>query len=150
MNANIFIDSNILVYAHCQDVPEKQNIACELIADCLRYGIGVISPQVLGEFFVTITKKVSRGLSDENARLQMDAFKGLTVIDIDRAMVMRALDIKIRYQLHYWDALIIASAQHAGCKTVVTEDLSHGQKYAGLTVNNPFLGTAPAPSSIIK
>ncbi len=139
MNANIFIDSNILVYAYCTDVPEKQRVAQALVEDCLRYGIGFISPQVLGEFFVTITKKVSRGLSDKEARQEMESFQGLTVVDIDRDMVMQAMDIKIRYQVHYWDALIIAAAQRAGCRTIMSEDLSHGQKYGNIAVNNPFI-----------
>lgn len=139
MNANIFIDSNILVYAYGTDVPAKQRVAQEIIEDCLRYGIGFISPQVLGEFFVTITKKVSRGLSDENARKEMESFQGLNVVDIDRDVVMQAMDIKIRYQVHYWDALIIAAAQRAGCRTIMSEDLSHGQKYGNIVVRNPFI-----------
>jgi predicted nucleic acid-binding protein len=148
MNANIFIDSNVLVYAYCADVPEKQRVAQELVEDCLRYGIGFISPQVLGEFFVTITKKVIRGISDEDARREMENFQGLTVVDIDRDMVMKALDIKVRYKIHYWDALIIASAQRAGCRTIMSEDLAHGQKYGNIVVSNPFMGKgAPAKNT---
>ena len=139
MNANIFIDSNILVYAYCRDVPVKQRLAQELVEDCLRYGIGVISPQVLGEFFVTVTQKLSRGLSVAHAHREMENFQGLSVIDIDRAMVMKAMDIKVRYQVHYWDALIIASAQRAGCRTIMSEDLPHGQKYGSLVVKDPFI-----------
>ncbi len=139
MNANIFIDSNILVYAYCADVPAKQRVAQEIIEDCLRYGVGFISPQVLGEFFVTITQKVSRGLSDDEARMGIESFQGLTVVDIDRDMVMQAMDIKARYKIHYWDALIIASAQRAGCRTIMSEDLSHGQKYGNVVVRNPFI-----------
>jgi predicted nucleic acid-binding protein len=139
MHAKVFYDSNILVYAYSSDTPEKQRIAHEVIEDGMRYGIGVISPQVLGEFFVTITRKAKVPMSPEIARMEIENLQGLDVVTSDRALVLQAINLQTRFQVHYWDAMIIASAQRANCRTILSEDLAHGQKYGELEVKNPFI-----------
>jgi predicted nucleic acid-binding protein len=138
MHAKIFFDTNILVYAYSSDAPDKQRIAHEMIEDGMRYGIGVISPQVLGEFFVTITRKVKTPMAPDTARMEIENFQGLDVVSSDRALVLQAIDLQTRFQVNYWDAMIIASALRANCRTILSEDLAHGQKYGEVEVKNPF------------
>ncbi|MBF0618585.1 MAG: PIN domain-containing protein [Candidatus Omnitrophica bacterium] len=137
MTANVFFDSNILVYAHCVEEPQKMCIAREYIEDGTRYGIGVVSVQVLNEFYVVATQK-RKVLTPAEGREGVMLLSGLRVQDLDLAIVFSAFDIEREYKIHYWDALIIASAQKAGCQTLLSEDLNHNQRFGRLTVKNPF------------
>ena len=98
----------------------------------------MVSTQVLSEFYVTITKKVEKPLSSDAARREIGLLAALEVVDVDVPMIDQAIQIQTRWQLGYWDALIIAAATRAGCATVLSEDLSHGQTYGTVTVRNPF------------
>jgi len=103
---------------------------------------GVISVQVLGEFFhATVTRK--RLLAIEKARVALAALRHLEVVRLDEAMVELAVDFHERFQLRYWDALIVATAKISNCVSVLSEDLSDGQDYDGVVVINPFRIAAP-------
>lgn len=131
-----FFDTNVIVYAHDDSEPKKRDRARELLGSAVQDGSGVISAQVLSETYVTLTKKLGIAAKDvEDEILQLSEFR---VVEISAALVLRALQIKEEFELSYWDSLIIAAAEHAGCGTVWSEDLNDGQVYDRVTVHNPF------------
>ena len=139
MNGSVFLDTNVLVYANDAAEPGKQHAARTLLKEVLRAENGVISVQVLSEFWVTVTRKIRTPLSLVTARQEAELF-GLmmSVVDLDSALFYDALRLQQLHQLSYWDAQIIAAAETAGCTVVYSEDLNPGQKYANVTVVNPF------------
>ncbi|MEI6437539.1 MAG: PIN domain-containing protein [Candidatus Omnitrophota bacterium] len=140
MNANIFFDTNILLYSYVNQDPRKKSVAEDYISDAMRYGIGVVSIQVLGEFVVNAHKKLVPVMTLKQARGEMEMFaSGMRVFSLDVSDVRDAIHIAMAHQLNYWDALVITSAQKAKCRTLLTEDLNHGQKFGHLQVVNPFL-----------
>jgi len=138
MSARQFLDTNVLVYAYDTGSPEKQDVARTLLREALRSGNAVVSAQVLGEFFVTVTRRIPDPLTVGEAQEAVSALQGLPVVDVDGAMVDRAIDTLRQYQISYWDALILAAAERAECEAVLSEDLSAGQMYHGVRVGNPF------------
>ncbi len=138
MNGKYFIDTNIIVYAHDSDYPGKQIPAQKIIFDGMRGNKGVISAQVLSEFFVTITKKIKQKYSVLAAKHEILLLSHLAVVDIDYDIVIRAVSMQDQFQISYWDGLILAAAERADCDTLYSEDLSHGQIYSGIKCINPF------------
>lgn len=138
MADRVFLDTNVLVYAHDWDAPDKKTRSQELIFGCLRDGSGVVSAQVLSEFFVTITRRVATPMPATQAKKEIVLLSTMATVDIDATLVIRAVDMQEHWQLSYWDALILAAAERAGCQTVYSEDLSDGQSYGVLTVRNPY------------
>jgi predicted nucleic acid-binding protein len=138
MTAEAFLDTNILVYAYDSSEPRKQAVAQELLTCGLEQESAVLSAQVLGEFFVVITRKVAVPMTPQEARSLVDLFCALPVVDTDISLVRRAIDTRQTYQLSYWDGLIIAAAERAGCRRILSEDLNSGQEYHGIRVDNPF------------
>lgn len=141
MRDKFFLDTNILVYAHDVEDTGKQTRSRELIYRAVREGNGVISPQVLSEFFVTVTRKIAEPISEPTARREMILLSCLCSVDQDATMVIRALDMKSRWTVSYWDALILAAAERAECKVLYSEDLSHQQFYGDIQVFDPFRDT---------
>lgn len=139
MSAKVFLDTNILIYAHDKAYPDKMARAREIIFQGLRDGLAAISAQVLSEFFVTITQKAKKPMSLELARREIELLSNLETTEIDASIVLRAILIKQRWQLNYWDSLIIAAAERSGCTTVYSEDFSDGQGFGAVIVRNPFL-----------
>ncbi len=138
-----FIDTNVLVYAHDSESDIKRRISRELIYQGVREGRAVISPQVLSEFFVTVTRKVATPISVEAARSEILLLATLASVDIDATLVLRAVEIMKRWQTSYWDALIIASAERAECGVIYSEDLAHGQAYGQVVIRNPYESELP-------
>ena len=133
-----FLDTNILVYAHDRETPEKSSKAQALIFDGLRNDSAAVSAQVLSEFFVTITQKVKPPMPESQAAKEIALLANLEVVDVDVQLIQRAIAIKRRWRLSYWDGLIVAAAERAHCRTLYSEDLSDGQSYGDVTVCNPF------------
>ena len=140
MSGRYFIDTNIIVYAHDADSPRKQMRAQEIIFGGMRESNAVISTQVLSEFFVTITMKVEQKYSVPAAKHEIMLLSHLEVVEIDYDLVIRAVGIQEAFQPNYWDGLILAAAERAGCDTLYSEDLSHRQEYAGIECINPVAG----------
>ena len=134
-----FIDSNVLVYAYNRAEPQKQRVATGLIASLLENRNAVVSVQVLGEFFRVVTRRIPNPLSVEQATSVIDDIGSLQVLNIDMAMVRRAIATHSRYGVNYWDSLIIAAAERAGCSAILSEDFNSGQSYHGILAVNPFL-----------
>ena len=133
-----FLDTNVLVCANDQTEAAKQAAAVRLITDGIRSGKAVISTQVLSEFWVTVTEKIQVPLDREKAEKEIESFRALIVIGIEYHTVKTAVHIQRRYQLSYWEALILSAAQMAGCEYVFSEDLNEGQRYGNVVVHNPF------------
>lgn len=143
MTDRIFLDTNVLVYLYEGHDPLKQQRAKALVRDCIQDESGVLSVQVLGEFFTVVTRRLSPPLSVEAALEILRTFDVLPAQEIDRKLVQRAIDTHREYAISYWDALIVAAAERAGCRRILTEDLNDGQRYHGIAVENPFRSVAP-------
>ena len=136
MNAEIFFDTNILVYAACGAGNEsgKREQAMRLI-ETVRFAI---SAQVLQEFFVTVVMKGSRPMRSVEAMEWIEEFTAFPCQAIDDGIVRTAIEISARHRISYGDAAILAAALALGCRLVYSEDLSHGAEYDGIKVVNPF------------
>ncbi len=139
MSDKDFLDTNILVYAYDSNEPEKQQRAQSLLTQGIQREKAVISAQVLGEFFTVVTSRIPAPLSADEAGEQIDLFGLLPVVELDLKLVKRAVLLHKECQISYWDSLIIAAAEYAGCQKVLSEDLNAGQIYSGVEVENPFI-----------
>ncbi len=133
-----FIDANVLVYSSDTSEPAKRSRARELLAGLVRNGNGVLSVQVLGEYFSIVTRRIRNPLSTEEAAAAIDRIGVIPTLDIDMAMVRRAIATHSRYGVNYWDSLIIAAAERAGCSAILSEDFNTGQLYHSILAVNPF------------
>jgi len=139
MSGPDFLDTNILVYAYDPLASKKQVIAREIIRNGIRSG-SCISIQVLAEFAATLLHKVSPPVSPAQVRIALDALTALRVITPDAATVARAVDARTKYGVHFYDGMIIAAAEKAGCGRILSEDLNDTQAYFGAVAVNPFVG----------
>jgi len=130
-----FLDTNVLVYAYDEGHPEKQRIAVACVRNAI-LGSGTVSAQVLAEFSAVLLRKRVRNAAQ--VQRIFDSLAPITAISTDAGLIRRALDACIEYGLHLYDALIVAAAERAGAKRLLTEDLSHGQLYFGIVAHNPF------------
>ena len=137
-----FIDANVLVYASDRSEPIKRSIARRLLADLVKNGNGVLSVQVLGEYFSIVTRRIPNPLSVGEATSVIDQMESLEVLNIDIAMVRRAIATHSRYGTTYWDSLIIAAAERADCSAILSEDFNSGQSYHGILAVNPFVSAS--------
>jgi predicted nucleic acid-binding protein len=137
MPGRSFLDSNVLVYTDDLDELRKREIALALVERCRQESKGVVSTQVLQEYFVTTTKKLR--VSAEVARSKVEIFARLHLVRIALDDILAAIDLHRLHGFSLWDSLVIRSATEAGCSTLFTEDLQHGRKIGGLEIINPFL-----------
>jgi predicted nucleic acid-binding protein len=137
-----FVDTNILLYAISR-TPEDRDKAHRANA-LLDAGDVALSVQVLQEFYVQSTResRVDRITHEQAARL-IESLLVFAVADVTTAVVLAAIATRVRFEISYWDAAIIEAARSLGCEVVLSEDLGHGQDYAGVRVENPF-GAADA------
>ena len=133
-----FFDSNILIYAYDTRDPHKQNQAQELLLKATQSQAAVLSAQVLGEFFVVVTKKIPQPMTSSEAAEVIAELGALEIVPLDFSLVQRAIVTQQKYGTSYWDSLIISAAERAGCVRILSEDLNSGQLYHGIEVQNPF------------
>ncbi len=137
MTARTFVDTKVWVNAVDADEPEKQARARAVLdpagADAL-----IVSSQVLGEFYVAVTRKLARPVVRSAAALMVDQMRRLPVMSVDGDDVAAAISGAREWGISYWDALIVASARRAGCERILSEDLTDGASYDGVRVENPF------------
>lgn len=138
MTAPVFVDTNVLVYAIDLAAGEKHAAARRWMDALWARQAGRLSVQVLQEFYVTVTRKLRPGLSAADAQREVRAFLPWSPVEVSPAILERAWHVEARYGLSWWDALIVASAQAAGCGTLLTEDLQDGQDFDGVVVCSPF------------
>ena len=135
-SAREFFDTNVIVYMHDDDAPAKRDVARRIVKDAFTKNTGVVSGQVLGETYVTLTRKI--GIPVNDALEEIRRCSRFRVIEITSNLVLRAIEIQSEYGLSYWDSLVIAAAEFASCDIVWSEDLNDGQRYGSVTVRNPF------------
>lgn len=137
MSADEFLDSNILVYAYDPSDPRKQKIAQGLVLRALT-GEAVASSQVLCEFAATLLHKLTPRAKPADLISLLDALGPVNLIPLDGDVVLRAVKAHAQYGLHFYDGMIVATAERGGCTKIWSEDLNPGQEYFGARVENPF------------
>ena len=135
---SVFVDTNVLVYARDPDHAEKQERALAWMGHLWASGEGRISAQVLNEYYVTVTRGLSPGLSHVEARADIDDLISWDPQPVDAALIRQAFEITESAQLSHWDALIVAAARRARCTYLLTENLNDGQRIDTVTVISPF------------
>ncbi len=136
-DAKVFFDTNVLAYAQDHDAPDKRERSRQLIADVVASGTGVVSTQVLQEFYVTTTRKMR--VAPLAAKRVMQAFTIFEVVQVSPDLIEQAIDRSVLSQLSFWDALIVAASASSGCTTIYSEDLNAGQVIDGVRIVNPFV-----------
>ena len=133
---SVFFDTNILVYCTDTTAPEKQAIARALVSQASASGDAMVSTQVLIELFNVLTRK--QLMPSTHAKVMVTAYTGWAVVPSDVSLVTAAIEKSIQHQLSIWDSMVIEAALRGGAQTLLTEDMSHGQRFGSLTVVNPF------------
>jgi predicted nucleic acid-binding protein len=139
MSGKVFLDTNVLVYAFDAFDAKKHKTAMSIVDKAFRQKNGIISTQVLKEFFVTVTRKISVPLDTDEAKLIVENLSVLEVVDTTVPLIISGIDICKKHSLSFWDSLIVAAAKISKCSILISEDLSHGTKIEGIAVKNPFL-----------
>ncbi len=140
MTAPSFVDTDILLYAYDRDAGIRHTRAKQALITLWNEDRGCLSPQVLQEFFVNVTRKIPQPLSAAIAREVMRAYLPWIRAATDGEMVVRASEIAESWSLSFWDGMIVAAAERAGAVELLSEDLRQGQRIAGLIVINPLAG----------
>ncbi len=136
--ARVFLDTNVLVYLFDEDSPNHRQLAREVFAAHSRAGLIVLSPQVLQELYVTVTRKLSRPLAPEAALAAVSHLAAFPLVAVDGGTVLRAVHLHQSATLSLWDALIVQAALEGNCKRLLSEDLQTGRRFGDLVVENPF------------
>jgi len=137
MSVKTFVDTNVLVYAHDVDDLLRHDLARDALRALWNDGTGLLSPQVLQEFYVNVTRKIAAPLAKDAARLVVSTY-AIWCVDVTSADIAAAFRIEDEAKIGFWDALIIASASKAGATRILSEDLNAGQTIAGVLIENPF------------
>jgi predicted nucleic acid-binding protein len=138
MNDKAFVDTNIIVYAHDLVSGIKNERARALIEKLWSTGGGVLSTQVLQELCVNLRRKAAKPLTIEETRSLIQDYSDWEIVVNTHSSVIEALSIETRFQISFWDALIVHAAERAGAAILYSEDLSDGQTYGSVRVVNPL------------
>jgi predicted nucleic acid-binding protein len=136
MPARSFFDTNVLIYTDDKADPAKQQRALDLVAEHRRARTGVVSLQVLQEYFVTVTRKLQ--VDARVARRKVELLAEFDVATPDVADILAAIDLHRLHGLSFWDALILRAAKQAGCSIVFSEDMQDTREIDGVRIVNPF------------
>lgn len=139
MKDKVFVDTNILVYAHDRDAGRRHALAKEVLDRLWDDRTGILSTQVLQEFYVTLTKKVHKPIKKPAARRIVQRYFSWKVVINTPPIIFQASEIEESYKISFWDALIVSAAFSESASVILTEDLNHGQYVEGILINNPFL-----------
>jgi len=139
MTAKTFVDSNILLYVYDHAAGWKQEICKQAVQDLWRQRCGVISTQVMQEFYNNATRKLCNPMTYAAARAELKLYQLWEVVQVDPSLIQIASNIQETVQLSFWDSLIVAAAQRADASVLLSEDLNHGQVIGGVRVHNPLL-----------
>lgn len=133
-----FVDTNILAYAEDKDAGAKHEAARDLLVRLWNDRQGVVSAQVLQEFFITVTKKLRRPLTPARASEIVREYLTWTVVDNTGDLLVQAISLQQSGRLSFWDALVVQAAIEAGCDTLYSEDLNDGQRFGPVQIVNPL------------
>ncbi len=139
MTGKVFVDSNVLVYAHDADAGAKQKRAAEALRELWETRSGRLSTQVLQEFYVNVTRKIKTPVPQPLARETVRNYAPWVQSLITPQTVVRASEIGETWRLSFWDSMILAAAEQSRATKLLTEDLNHGEIIAGIRIVNPFL-----------
>jgi predicted nucleic acid-binding protein len=137
MNDKTFVDTNILIYAHDVDAKAKHDVAKGVLSELWRQRTGVLSMQVLQEFYVNVTRKIATPLPKDIARAVVNSYS-IWCIDATPTEIAAAFRIEDESRIGFWDALIVASALKCGATRILSENLNARQKISGVQIQNPF------------
>ena len=137
MSAKVFVDTNVLIYAHDTDAGHKHETARGILRDLWGRRAGVLSTQVLQEFYVNVTRKIAKPLPKPSARAVVDGYS-VWCVNTTPTEISAAFRIEDEAGIGFWDALIVAAARKAGATRILSEDLKPGQIIAGVRIENPF------------
>lgn len=139
MSGRFFLDTNVFVYSFDAVDTVKARRAGKLIRDAVSTGKGVVSYQVVQEFFNVALRKFAKPMTPAEAEQYLAmVFRPLVAIESSPALFMEALRVTSRYRLSWCDSLIVAAAIQANCSTLLSEDLRHGLRIGDLRIENPF------------
>ncbi len=138
MNDKMFVDTNILVYAHDLDAGDKHEIATGVVSDLWESGNGVISTQVLQELYVTLTQKVPSHPKKSQVRRILNNYLAWDLAVNNGQTILQASEIEENYNISFWDAMIVSAAYSKNAAILLTEDLNEGQQIEGIKIVNPF------------
>jgi predicted nucleic acid-binding protein len=140
MSDRYFLDTNIFLYSIDRRDPSKEDKAANLIRDSLKSHKGVVSFQVVQEFLNVATRSLRTSMSSEQAQAYLEkVFKPLLRVHSSMALYSEAIALQSRYQLSWYDSLMVCAALQAECKILYSEDMQHGQRFGTLQIQNPFL-----------
>jgi predicted nucleic acid-binding protein len=139
MSALVFVDTNVLLYTVDDRDLAKQAAARVWVTWCWKQQAGRISTQVLNEFYNNAVTKFKTTMPVQQARSQVRDLRQWQPPHLDTYTVDGAWALQDRYQLSYWDALIISSAQQQGCSFLLSEDMQHLQRFETVQLVNPFM-----------
>jgi predicted nucleic acid-binding protein len=143
MTGKTFVDTNVLLYAHDVDAGRKHEVARGLLQELWTERAGLLSTQVLQEFYVNVTRKIRTPVSPAAARSVVNAYGAWCAPAIGVADIAAAFQIEDEARIGFWDALIVAVAARSGASRLLTEDLNAGQTIAGILIDNPFATQPP-------
>lgn len=133
-----FVDTNVLVYAADSTFPKKKQVAERLIDELITRGTLVSSVQVMQELYVTLTRKARFVRSAEQAWRYLEPFGAFPIYAPDFQALRHAMEVSVRFQLSFWDSLIVVAASRLGAATLYTEDLHDGMIVLNVQIVNPF------------
>ena len=133
-----FVDTNVFVYAYDASAGFKRRTAQKILADLWDSGLGVVSTQVLQEFFVTVTRKLPKAMEPVAARDVINDLLKWDLVVVEGSMILDAIDLHRTHGYSFWDSLILTTAGKAGCALLLSEDLASGRSIGGVTIRNPF------------
>lgn len=134
----VFIDTNVLLYAHDRTAGRKRAAAAALLERLWGTRAGALSTQVLQEFYVNATRKLPKPLPAPRARAIIDRYATWHVHRVEPSDIVAASELEKRHRQSFWDALVIVSAARIGATTLASEDMQHGRRIAGLVIVDPF------------
>jgi predicted nucleic acid-binding protein len=137
MSDKTFVDTNVLIYAHDVDAKAKHHVAKSVLRELWSERTGVLSMQVLQEFYVNVTRKIATPLPKDAARLVVNSYS-IWCMETTPAEIAAAFRIEDESRIGFWDALIIASAAKSRTVRILSEDLNTQQMIEGIRVENPF------------
>jgi predicted nucleic acid-binding protein len=138
MSGKTFVDTNVLIYGHDVDAKGKHEVAKSVLRELWSQRTGVLSMQVLQEFYVNVTRKITTPLPKDVARLVVNSYS-IWCTETTPAEIAAAFRIEDESRIGFWDALIVASAVKAGTVRILSEDMNAQQMIAGIRVENPFV-----------
>jgi len=139
MSDKTFIDTNVLIYAHDIDAGAKHQVAKAVLQKLWNEKTGLLSAQVLQEFYVNVTRKILTPLSKDLARRVVNSYS-IWCMETTPTEILSAFRIEDESGIGFWDALIVSAASKSDARRILSEDLNAGQRVAGILIENPFAG----------